>query len=105
VHPLGTGVSEMKALLVTAMLALLPGQAGAVCTTFSPYDPQCSVQDLLGRTQASPQYYIQNPGIRQARIWSCTSGPAWNRPPASWCAAAFAAQRAVNGARVGGGYP
>ena len=95
----------MKALLVTAMLALSIGQAGAVCVTFSPYDPQCSVQDLLGRTQASPQFYMQNPGDTAGRDRSCTSGSAWNRPPASWCAAAFAAQRIVNGAQLDGGYP
>ena len=97
----------MKALLVPAMLALSIGQAGAVCTTFSPYDARCSVMDLLGKTQADPQYYVQDPAMRQARIWQCTSPniPPRDRPPAAWCSAAFTAQRATNGARVGGGYP
>ena len=49
----------MKALLVTAMLALSAGKAVAVCTTFSPYDPQCSIMDLLGKTQANPETQIR----------------------------------------------
>ena len=58
----------MRALLVTAMLALSIGQAGAVCVTFSPYDPQCSVQDLLGRTPASPRSYTKIPGTARPPI-------------------------------------
>ena len=101
VHPLGAGVSVMKALLVTAMLALSIGPAGAVCLSHSPYDPRCTVQDLLGPTAADPQFYMQNPASGKR-----VSGSVRRRLPPetdrrrAWCAAAFAAQRFVNGARV-----
>lgn len=92
----------MKALLAAASLALSIGQAGAVCLSHSPYDPRCTVQDMLDPTAADPQFYMQNPIVRQTRIRQCTA-PVWPevRPPASWCAAAFAAQRFVSGAQYG----
>ena len=49
------------------MLALSIGQAGAVCVSHSPYDPRCTVQDMLDPTAASPQFYIQNPAIGEQR--------------------------------------
>ena len=66
----------MKALLAAALLALSIGQAGAVCLSHSPYDPRCSVQDMLDPTAADPQFYMQNPIVRQTRIWQCTA-PVW----------------------------
>jgi hypothetical protein len=104
---LASRVSVMKALLTTGMLALSVGPAVAVCVSHSPYDPRCSVQDMLDPSAASPQFYIQNPIARITMIRSCTA-PAYGeaRPPLSWCAAALSAQRFVNGGRYGsGGYP
>jgi hypothetical protein len=98
----------MKGLLASVMLALSIGQADAVCLSHSPYDPHCTVQDMLDPTAADPQFYIQNPVVRLTRIRQCTA-PVYPevRPPTSWCAAAFAAQRIVSGARYGstGGHP
>ena len=61
VHPLASRVPVMKALLATGMLALSVGQAVAVCVSHSPYDPRCTVQDMLDPSAASPQFYMQNP--------------------------------------------
>ncbi len=91
----------MKALIVASFLAVISLPAGAVCTTFSPYDSRCSVMDLLNHTQANPMYYAQNPAVRQARIAACNSPYTYPREPAAWCAAAFAAQHATDGSQYG----
>ena len=95
----------IKVLLAAATLALSLGQAGAVCLSHDPLDPRCTVNDFLNPTMGSVSFYARNPAIRQAEIALCTAPGVVRRPDPSWCAAAFAAQRAASGAFYGRHYP
>ena len=103
VHPLASRVPVMKALLARRMLALSIGQAGAVCVSHSPYDPRCTVQDLLDPTVGVSSVLYPEPGDHGRRRSVVCTRRLRRGPTAvpSWCAAAFAAQRIVNGARYG----
>ena len=95
----------MKVLLAAATLALSLGQAGAVCLSHDPLDPRCTVNDFLIPTRGAVSVYARTPASRQGEIGLCTAPGGVRRPDPSWCAAAFAAQRAASGAFYGRHYP
>jgi hypothetical protein len=91
----------MKALLVATLLALTCAPAGAVCPSHNPLDLRCVPADFINPTFGSVGFFAQNPSMREAEIMACTAPGVWRRPPPSWCAAAFQAQRIASGAQMG----